>query len=65
MISDSIINDVRTIRREILESYDWDVKKYLRALEQDERFSNRSVITPPPRPEPKATILPTSDHKER
>lgn len=49
MARDPIVEEVRAIRDAIAKEHGYDVKAYMRALQEDEAKSGRKIVTLPPR----------------
>jgi hypothetical protein len=49
MARDRIVEDVRAIRDAIAKEQGYDVRAYMRALQQDQAKSGRKCVTLPPR----------------
>ncbi len=45
MKDDPIVADVRKVRREILESYDWDFERMSRDVIKRQKESNRKIVS--------------------
>ena len=48
--TDPIIEEIRKVREAHAASFDYDVKRIVLDFQEQEKQSNRKIVSPPPRP---------------